>query len=44
MTAAMKKLMGVIFDQHYYHSNGLNQCIADFTTISRKPTLNIIDA
>lgn len=44
MTAAMKNLMGVVFDRRFYHSNGLHQCIADFTTISRKPTLNIIDA
>jgi len=44
MTAAMKNLMGVIFDRRYYHSNDLHQCIADFTTIAKKPTLNVVDA
>ncbi len=44
MTAAMKNLMGVIHDRRFYHSNDLHQCIADFTTISKKPTLNIVDA
>lgn len=43
MTAAMKNLMGVVYDRGYYHRNGLHQCIADFG-LYRKPDLNIIDA
>jgi len=44
MTAAMKNLMGVVWDRRFYHRTDLHQCIADFTTIDKKPTLNIIDA
>ncbi|MBU1105348.1 MAG: DUF362 domain-containing protein [Candidatus Riflebacteria bacterium] len=44
MTAAMKNLMGVVWDRRFYHRTDLHQCIADFTTIEKKPTLNIIDA
>ncbi|OGK06821.1 MAG: tat (twin-arginine translocation) pathway signal sequence [Candidatus Riflebacteria bacterium GWC2_50_8] len=44
MTAAMKNLMGVVWDRRHYHRTDLHQCIADFTTIDKKPTLNIIDA
>jgi uncharacterized protein (DUF362 family) len=36
--------MGVVFDRRFYHSNDLHQCIADFTTFSKKPTLNVVDA
>jgi uncharacterized protein (DUF362 family) len=43
MTAAMKNLMGVVWDRRFYHSNNLHQTIADFLLL-RKPTLNIIDA
>jgi uncharacterized protein (DUF362 family) len=43
LSLAMKNLMGVVWDRKYYHSNNLNQCIADFVTW-RKPDLNIIDA
>ena len=43
MTAAMKNLMGVVWDRKYYHQNDLHQVIADFLTL-RKPTLNILDA
>ncbi|MBN1597748.1 MAG: DUF362 domain-containing protein [Bacteroidales bacterium] len=39
---SMKNLMGVVWNRHYYHANGLHQCIADFTTFC-KPTLNVID-
>ncbi len=34
--------MGVIWDRKFYHSNDLNQCIADFCTYL-KPDLNVID-
>ena len=43
MTAAMKNLMGVIWDRGFYHQNNVHQAIADFLTL-RKPTLNILDA
>ncbi len=43
MTAAMKNLMGVVWDRRFYHNNDMPQCIADFLTVVR-PTLNIIDA
>lgn len=43
MTSAMKNLMGVILDRKFYHTEGLDQCIADLLTL-RKPALNIIDA
>ncbi|MDG5799445.1 DUF362 domain-containing protein [Marinilabiliaceae bacterium ANBcel2] len=42
VTAAIKNLMGVIWDRRYYHGNNLSQCIADFLHY-RKPDLNIID-
>ncbi|MDD2999853.1 MAG: DUF362 domain-containing protein, partial [Candidatus Riflebacteria bacterium] len=44
MTSAMKNLMGVVWNRRFYHSNDLHQCIADFTTCSKKPTLNVVDA
>jgi uncharacterized protein (DUF362 family) len=43
MTAAMKNLMGVIWDRGAYHRMDLHQTIADFLTL-RQPTLNILDA
>jgi uncharacterized protein (DUF362 family) len=43
LTIAMKNLMGVIWDRRFWHSNGLDQCIADFPTY-RKPDLNVVDA
>lgn len=43
ITAAMKNLMGVIWDRRDYHMHDLHQSIADFLTL-RKPTLNIVDA
>ncbi len=42
-TAAMKNLMGVVWDRQAYHKQGLHQCIADFC-LWRKPQLNIVDA
>ena len=44
MTIAMKNHMGVVWDRRFWHSNDLQQCIADFATFSKKPTLNIVDA
>jgi len=43
VTAAMKNLMGVVWDRGHWHRNDLPQCIADFPTF-RKPDLNILDA
>jgi uncharacterized protein (DUF362 family) len=43
MTAAMKNLMGCIWDRGAYHQVDLQQTIADFLTL-RKPDLNIVDA
>ena len=43
MTAAMKNLMGVVFDRSFFHNNDLHQCIADIAKF-RKPALNILDA
>ena len=43
MSAAMKNLMGVVWDRGFYHSNDRHQTITDFLTL-RKPTLNVLDA
>jgi uncharacterized protein (DUF362 family) len=43
LTAAMKNWMGVVWDRGYFHSNDLQQCIAD-SVLYRKPDLNVIDA
>ncbi len=43
VTAAMKNMMGVVWDRGYWHRSDLPQCIADFPTF-RKPDLNILDA
>ena len=43
VTAAMKNLMGVVWDRRQYHRAGLDDCIADFCRFKR-PTLNVIDA
>jgi uncharacterized protein (DUF362 family) len=44
LTITMKNLMGVVWDRGYWHKNDLNQCIADYATYVKKPTLNIVDA
>jgi uncharacterized protein (DUF362 family) len=43
MTAALKNLMGAIWDRKWWHSNNLHQCIADFGLYEKKPALNVID-
>lgn len=43
MTAAMKNLMGIVWDRGYFHKTGLQQCIADCVS-ARKPDLNVVDA
>jgi len=42
ISVAMKNLMGIVWDRRYWHSNDLQQCIADMASY-RKPDLNIID-
>ncbi len=43
MTCCLKNMMGVVWDRGYWHSNDLNQCIADYALFEKKPHLNIID-
>ncbi len=43
MTACLKNMMGVVWDRGYWHSNNLDQCIADYALYEKKPALNIID-
>ncbi len=35
--------MGVVWNRMYYHSAGLDQCIAEFC-LYKKPDLNVLDA
>jgi len=44
MSIAMKNYMGIVWDRGYFHSNDLQQCIADSCTWDKKPVLNIIDS
>lgn len=44
LTVSMKNMMGVVWDRGYWHRNDLHQCIADYSTYSKKPILNIVDA
>lgn len=44
MSIAMKNLMGIVWDRRYFHANNLQQCIADISTFSKRPVLNIVDA
>ena len=44
MTIAMKNYMGIVHDPRFFHSNDLQQCIADICTWEKKPVLNIVDA
>jgi len=44
MSIAMKNYMGIVWDRGYFHSNDLQQCIADVCTWTKKPALNIVDA
>ena len=43
MTAALKNLMGVVWDRHVWHRTDLQRCIAEFALL-RKPDLNVVDA
>jgi uncharacterized protein (DUF362 family) len=44
LSIAMKNMMGVVWDRGYWHRNDLHQCIGDYSTYSKKPVLNIVDA
>jgi uncharacterized protein (DUF362 family) len=43
-SCAMKNLMGIVWDRRVFHSNDLQQCIADLCALQKKPALNIVDA
>jgi len=43
MTGCLKNNMGLVWDRGYWHSNNLNQCIADYALYEKKPALNVID-
>lgn len=44
MSISMKNLMGIVWDRRYFHSHNLQQCIADCSTLDKKPILNVVDA
>jgi uncharacterized protein (DUF362 family) len=44
LSCAMKNYMGIVWDRRFFHSNDLQQCIADICTWDKKPVLNIVDA
>jgi uncharacterized protein (DUF362 family) len=44
LSCAMKNYMGIVWDRKFFHSNDLQQCIADICTWEKKPVLNIVDA
>lgn len=43
MTCCLKNAMGIVWDRGYWHSNNLDQCIADYALYSKKPALNVVD-
>ena len=43
MTCCLKNSMGLVWDRAFWHSNDLNQCIADYALYEKKPALNVID-
>ncbi|HEX2921994.1 MAG TPA: DUF362 domain-containing protein [Bacteroidales bacterium] len=43
MTGCLKNMMGMVWDRSYWHSNNLDQCIADYALYEKKPALNVID-
>ena len=44
LTIAMKNHMGIVWDRRAFHSQGLQECIADITTLSKPAALHIVDA
>ena len=43
-SCAMKNYMGIVWNRRFFHSNDLQQCIADICTWEKKPVLNIVDS
>jgi uncharacterized protein (DUF362 family) len=43
MTCCLKNTMGLVWNRGYWHSNNLNQCIADYALYEKKPVLNVVD-
>ena len=43
MTASLQNMMGVVWDRDFWHTNDINQCIADYALYQKKPVLNIVD-
>lgn len=44
LSISMKNMMGIVWDRGFFHSNDLQQCIADVCTMQKKPVLNVVDA
>lgn len=44
LTISMKNYMGIVWDRRFFHSNDLQQCIADVCTYPKRPVLNVVDA
>lgn len=44
LTISMKNHMGIVWDRGFFHSNNLQQCIADICTLQKKAVLNVVDA
>jgi len=44
MSISMKNLMGIVWDRRFFHNHDLQQCIADCTTLDKRPVLNVVDA
>ncbi len=44
VSVSMKNFMGIVWDRRFWHANDLQQCIADCSTITKMPVLNIVDA
>lgn len=44
MSISMKNLMGIVWDRGFFHKNDLQQCIADISSLDRRPVLNVVDA
>jgi uncharacterized protein (DUF362 family) len=44
MSISMKNLMGIVWDRKFFHANNLQQCIADISSLSKRPVLNVVDA
>ncbi len=43
MSCCLKNIMGLVWNRGFWHSNNLNQSIADYALYEKKPALNIID-